>query len=63
MIDHFPEQGFGIDDVDVVVRAFADCGMRAVVALRIFDGEYSDILPPPERMTGALRRRWLRATH
>ena len=54
-IDHFPEQGFGIEDVETVVRAFSDCGMRAVVALRIFDGEYSDILPPPERMSDALR--------
>jgi len=54
-IDHFPEQGFGVEDVETVVRAFTDCGMRAVVALRIFDGEYSDILPPPDRMTDELR--------
>ena len=56
VIDHFPEQGFGIKDVETVVRAFTDCGMRAVVALRIFDGEYSDILPPPERMSAPLRQ-------
>jgi 5-methylthioadenosine/S-adenosylhomocysteine deaminase len=56
VIDHFPEQGFSVADVETVVRAFADCGMRAVVALRIFDGEYSDILPAPERMTDALQR-------
>ncbi|WP_342364063.1 amidohydrolase family protein [Terrarubrum flagellatum] len=55
VIDHFPEQWFSIDDVATVVRAFEDCGMRAVVALRIFDGEYSDILPPPERMTESLK--------
>ena len=55
VIDHFPEQGFGLDDVATVVKAYADCGMRAVVALRIFDGEYSDIVPPPERMTDELR--------
>ena len=55
VIDHFPEQGFGLDDVETVVKAFEDCGMRAVVALRIFDGEYSDIVPPPDRMTGELR--------
>ena len=55
VIDHFPEQGFGIDDVATVVRAYADCGMRAVVALRIFDGEYTDILPSPERRTPRLR--------
>lgn len=56
VLDHFPEQGFGVEDVETVVRAFADCGMRAVVALRIFDGEYSDILPTPDRMTDALRQ-------
>lgn len=55
VIDHFPEQGFGLDDVATVVKAFEDCGMRAVVALRIFDGEYSDIVPPPERVTAQLR--------
>ena len=56
VIDHFPEQGFGVADVETVVRAFSDCGMRAVVALRIFDGEYSDILPPPDRRSEALKR-------
>jgi cytosine/adenosine deaminase-related metal-dependent hydrolase len=55
VIDHFPEQGFSIEDVETVVRAFRDCGMRAVVALRIFDGEYSDILPAPDRITPGLR--------
>jgi len=55
VIDHFPEQGFGLDDVATVVKAYEDCGMRAVVALRIFDGAYSDIVPPPERMTDELR--------
>jgi cytosine/adenosine deaminase-related metal-dependent hydrolase len=55
VIDHFPEQGFGIDDVATVVKAFEDCGMRAVVALRIFDGEYSDIIPPTDRITPVLR--------
>jgi cytosine/adenosine deaminase-related metal-dependent hydrolase len=55
VIDHFPEQGFGLDDVATVVKAFEDCGMRAVVALRIFDGEYSDIVPPPDRITDELR--------
>jgi 5-methylthioadenosine/S-adenosylhomocysteine deaminase len=54
VIDHFPEQGFTLEDVGVVVRAFEDCGMRAVVALRIFDEPYSDILPPPERRSPEL---------
>jgi cytosine/adenosine deaminase-related metal-dependent hydrolase len=54
VIDHFPEQGFTADDVGVVVKAFEDCGMRAVVALRIFDEPYNDILPPPDRRSNAL---------
>jgi len=45
-IDHFPEQAFGPADVEAVVAAYRDSGMRALVALRIFDGEYADILPP-----------------
>ena len=32
VIDHFPEQAFGIADVATLVQAFVDCGMRAVVA-------------------------------
>lgn len=54
VIDHFPEQNFTLADVAAVVRAYRDCGMRAVVALRIFDGAYTDILPAPERITSAL---------
>lgn len=49
VIDHFPEQGFDADDVGAVVRAFMDAGQRAVVALRIFDGPYADILPPADK--------------
>jgi 5-methylthioadenosine/S-adenosylhomocysteine deaminase len=52
VIDHFPEQGFALEHVEAVVRAYRDLGMRAVVALRVFDGAYDDILPaeglPPE---------------
>ena len=54
VLDHFPEQGFTVEDVGVVVKAFEDCGMRAVVALRIFDEPYNDILPPPDRRSPAL---------
>ncbi|HWK97437.1 MAG TPA: amidohydrolase family protein [Pseudolabrys sp.] len=46
VIDHFPEQGFMLDDVEPVVAAYRDCGMRAIVALRIFDEPYRDIYPP-----------------
>jgi len=46
VIDHFPEQGFGEADVDAVVDAYRLAGMRATVALRIFDETYTDIEPP-----------------
>jgi cytosine/adenosine deaminase-related metal-dependent hydrolase len=46
VIDHFPEQGFGLEHVEAVVRAYRDLGMRAAVALRVFDGSYDDIMPP-----------------
>ena len=46
VIDHFPEQGFGESDVGAVVDAYRISGMRAMVALRIFDGNYTDIEPP-----------------
>jgi 5-methylthioadenosine/S-adenosylhomocysteine deaminase len=45
VIDHFPEQGFGPADVDAVVDAYRMSGMRATVALRIFDEPYTDIEP------------------
>ncbi|MCP1674986.1 cytosine/adenosine deaminase-related metal-dependent hydrolase [Natronocella acetinitrilica] len=54
VMDHFPEQQFGVEDVAAVVRAYEDCGMRAVVALRIFDGEYSDIMPQGSAATPEL---------
>jgi cytosine/adenosine deaminase-related metal-dependent hydrolase len=46
IIDHFPEQGFGLGDVDAVVEAYRSAGLRALVALRIFDEPYTDIEPP-----------------
>ena len=46
VIDHFPEQAFGLEHVEAVVQAYRDLGMRAAVALRVFDGSYDDILPP-----------------
>jgi cytosine/adenosine deaminase-related metal-dependent hydrolase len=45
VIDHFPEQGFDIDCVEAVVDAYEISGMRAVIALRIFDEPYTDIAP------------------
>jgi 5-methylthioadenosine/S-adenosylhomocysteine deaminase len=46
VIDHFPEQGFSETDVDAVVDAYRATGMRATIALRIFDEAYTDIEPP-----------------
>ena len=45
VMDHFPEQGFGAEDVAAVARAYRDLGMRAAIALRVFDGTYDDIVP------------------
>lgn len=54
VIDHFPEQNFSLADVDAAARAYTDSGMRAVLALRIFDGEYTDIFPAPGRASDEL---------
>lgn len=60
-IDHFPEQGFSMEDVDAVVQAYKDSGMRAIVALRVFDEPYRDIYPDngafPAELTQVLSRR------
>jgi 5-methylthioadenosine/S-adenosylhomocysteine deaminase len=59
VIDHFPEQGFGPEDVAAVVEGYRAAGLRTHVALRIFDGEYTDIFPPaglfPQALTDAMR--------
>lgn len=44
-IDHFPEQYFEAEDVDAAAQAYIDSKMKATLALRIYDLEYSDILP------------------
>lgn len=46
VIDHFPEQGFSAKDVAAVADAYDQAGMRALLALRIFDEPYDDIAPP-----------------
>src|SRR5262249_14461412 len=51
-LDHFPDQRFGLAEVDAVAQAYVDAGMRAVLGLRVFDEAFADILPtrpvPPE---------------
>ena len=44
-IDHYPEQNCTPDMVDPVARAYTDSGMRAAIALRVFDRGYDDIDP------------------
>ncbi|CAN0424775.1 unnamed protein product, partial [Discosporangium mesarthrocarpum] len=59
-LDHFPEQAFGPEDVEAAVSAYRDSGMRAHVGLRIFDGEYTDILPPDGELPEDLQREVMR---
>jgi cytosine/adenosine deaminase-related metal-dependent hydrolase len=61
VIDHFPEQNFGAADVAAIVDAYARSGMRAVVALRIWDREYGDIFPDAAALPPALLERMRRA--
>ena len=44
-IDHYPEQNCAVEDVGPVARAYAGIGMRAAIALRLFDMAYDDIDP------------------
>jgi len=44
-IDHYPEQNCTAEAVMPVARAYADTGLRAAIALRVFDQPYSDIEP------------------
>ena len=44
-LDHFPDQRFGLADVDAAAQAYVDAGMRAVLGLRVFDEAFVDILP------------------
>jgi cytosine/adenosine deaminase-related metal-dependent hydrolase len=45
-IDHVPDQLTGLENVEPIAQAYVDSGMRACLAFRFFDGEYSDIYPP-----------------
>lgn len=56
IIDHFPEQNFSIEDIQSVVAAYRDAGLRAMVALRMFDGAYTDILPADGLASDEARR-------
>lgn len=45
-IDHFPGQRFTQADMDAVLGAWSETGMRIALGMRFFDGEFSDIFPP-----------------
>ena len=44
-IDHYPEQNCAAGDVGPLAAAYAGIGMRAAIALRVFDRAYDDIDP------------------
>jgi 5-methylthioadenosine/S-adenosylhomocysteine deaminase len=44
-IDHFPGQRFTLDDMDAVLSAWRETGMRVALGMRFFDGAFSDIFP------------------
>ncbi len=44
-IDHYPEQNCAARDVGPLARAYAGIGVRAAIALRVFDMAYDDIDP------------------
>ena len=45
VIDHFPGQRFSLADLDAVLSAWDETGMRATLGMRFFDGSFSDIFP------------------
>jgi len=46
VIDNYPEQPFGEAQVEPAVQAYREIGLRATLALRVYDEPYHDILPP-----------------
>ena len=45
IIDHFPGQRFTRADMDAVLSAWRETGMRVVLGARFFDGPFADIFP------------------
>lgn len=44
-IDHFPGQRFTLDDMNAVLSAWSETGMRIALGMRFFDGPFNDIFP------------------
>jgi cytosine/adenosine deaminase-related metal-dependent hydrolase len=56
-IDHFPGQRFSLADMDAVLSAWQETGMRVALGMRFFDGAFSDIFPArplPEALTARM---------
>lgn len=46
IVDHFPGQRFTRADMEAVLSAWRETGMRVALAARFFDGPFADIFPP-----------------
>lgn len=59
-IDHFPGQRFSRADIDAAMAAWDETGMRILLGLRFFDGDFGDIIPHgvelPEALAAEARR-------
>jgi 5-methylthioadenosine/S-adenosylhomocysteine deaminase len=56
-IDHFPGQRFTPDDMDAVLSAWEETGMRITVGMRFFDEDFGDILPDGLELPQELTKR------
>lgn len=54
VIDHFPGQRFTVAEMDAVLAAWAETGMRATLGMRFFDGAFDDIVPAGAGLSPAL---------
>jgi len=58
-IDHFPGQRFTLADMDAVLSAWSETGMRIALGMRFFDGPFSDIFPSvplPEKLAARMKQ-------
>ena len=55
LIDHFPGQRFSIADMDAVLAAWEETGLRATLGMRFFDGLFGDILPSGVAMSPSIQ--------
>jgi 5-methylthioadenosine/S-adenosylhomocysteine deaminase len=58
-IDHFPGQRFTLADMDAVLSAWSESGLRIALGMRFFDASFSDIFPAaplPETLKVRMRQ-------